>query len=478
MSYLSFLNQKCVRLSHILGKTVSSKLLVKVTSFFIINYFHFFYKIYFTMEYEVVKLGIESLKSKVLKRISQESLKKDYQEIGTFIKKRRKDLNMTQDMISNGICSISYLSKIENNQIAPNAFFIKEIMSKLDIEEDFVNKNLEDQSYLQKTIQAVFYSNKETLDGIYQEIESIKDNVTINICKLGYHMIVSKKLSGDPLMRLEALIMNMNDLELKAYLLFSSLYFIGYNDYKTALEVLLMSFSIKSGNDYIDALTHEQTYYVKQRLLKKNSSLQHYDEAMRIYRKYFNNERTMKVTLHKIHYLCDENPKLALDQIDQVKVGLLSSVNKDYYYFLRGKISFLLQRFQECVGYLSHIDEDSSFHIEKLLLLYEIFIQENDADMQREVRNIISDYKMKRSDMKSKVYYHYLNETEEKGKKLYLRDIAIPFSIKSNNYRMLLFYTNKIMEICINNSRYKEATQYYKKCNREIKQVDQILLSV
>ena len=63
-------------------------------------------------------MGIESLKSKVQKRIHQESIKKDYQEIGTFIKKRRKDLNMTQDMISNGICSISYLSKIENNQIA------------------------------------------------------------------------------------------------------------------------------------------------------------------------------------------------------------------------------------------------------------------------------------------------------------------------------------------------------------------------
>ena len=426
----------------------------------------------------MIELGIESLKSKVQKRIHQESIKKDYQEIGTFIKKRRKDLNMTQDMISNGICSISYLSKIENNQIAPNTFFIKEIMSKLEIEEDFVNKNLEDQTYLQKTIQAIFYTNVETLENVYQDVVGIEDNVTINICKLGYQTIVANRLSGDPLMRLEALIMNMNNLELKAYLLFSALYFIGYDDYKTALEVLMMSLSISGGNEYIYALTHEQAYYVKQRLLKKNSSLQHYDEAMRIYRKYFNNNRTMRLTLQKIYYLSDENPKLAIDQMDKVKVELLSDLNKDFYYYNKGRLSFLMERYQETVGYLSHIKEDSTLHIDKLLLLYEICLIEDDFDMQEEMKSIIAEYKMKRTDMKNKVYYHYLNETIEEDLKIYLRDIAIPFSIKSNNYKMLKFYTDKIMEICINNSRYKEATQYYKKCNKEMERVERILYEV
>lgn len=423
-------------------------------------------------------MGIESLKSKVQKRIHEESIKKDYQEIGTFIKKRRKDLNMTQDMISNGICSVSYLSKIENNQIAPNAFFIKEIMSKLEIEEDFVNKNLEDQIYLEKTIQTIFYKNEDKLKGIYEDLTGINDNITINICKLGYQIIVENRLSGDPLMRLEALIMNMNNLELKAYLLFSALYFIGYDDYKTALEVLMMSLSISGGNEYIYALTHEQTYYVKQRLLKKNSSLQHYDEAMRIYRKYFNNDRTMRLTLKKISYLSDENPKLAYEQIDKVKVELLSGMNKDFYYYIKGSLSFLLERFQESAGYLSHIKEDSFMHIDKMLLLYEICLVENDFDMLEEIKVIISDYKMKRTDMKSKVYYHYLNEETEDNLKLYLRDIAIPYSIKSNNYKMLQFYTNKIMEICIRNSRYKEATQYYKKCHKELDRVERILYEV
>ncbi len=423
-------------------------------------------------------MGIESLKSKVQKRIQQEELKKDYQEVGTFIKKRRKDLNMTQDMISNGICSVSYLSKIENNQIAPNAFFIKEIMTKLDIEEDFVKKNLEDQTYLQKTIQAIFYYDEQGMNDIYQEIESVEDNITIDICKFGYKTVYANKLSGDVMMRLESLIMNMNNIELKTYLLFSAMYFIAYDDYKTALEVLLMSLTIKGGNDYIFALLNEQTFYVKQRLLKKNSSLQHYDEAIRIYRKYFNNDRTMTLTLHMLHYLSDENPKLAFQKIDKVKVELLSERTRDYYFLVKGKLSFMMHRYQESVGYLSHIKEDSKFHIEKLLLLYEICLYENDLDMQHEIKKIVSEYKMRRTDLKSKVYYHYLNEKNEENLKLYLRDIAIPFSIKSSNYKMLQFYTDKIMEICINNSRYKEATQYYRKCHRELIQVDRILYEV
>lgn len=446
-----------------------------ITLFFIKNLLLFCLRIYIRIVLEVITLGIESLKSKVQKRLQQEELKKDYQEVGTFIKKRRKDLNMTQDMISNGICSVSYLSKIENNQIAPNAFFIKEIMNKLEIEEDFVKKNLEDQSYLQKTIQGIFYSDEESVKSMYDDIVDVDDNVTIDICKFGYMTVFEKKMSGESMMRLEAMIMNMSNLELKTYLLFSSLYFIAYDDYKTALEVLSLGLSIKGGNDYIQALINEEMYYVKQRLLKKNSSLQHYDEAMRIYRKYFNNDRIMILTLRMIDYLSIEHPIVGYEKINQLNEGLLSERTSAFFYFLKGKLSFFLERYQESVGYLSHIPEGSEYHIDKLILLYEICLIEDDMDMLEELKLIISDYKMKRSDLRSKVYYHYLNERTEEDLKVYLRDVAIPFSIKSCNYQMLKFYTDRIMEICINNSRYKEATQYYKKCNKEIERVNCLL---
>ena len=65
-------------------------------------------------------MSISSLKNRINKRIELEKFKSDFTDIGSFIKKKRKELNVTQDEISTGICSISYLSKIENNQIIPN----------------------------------------------------------------------------------------------------------------------------------------------------------------------------------------------------------------------------------------------------------------------------------------------------------------------------------------------------------------------
>lgn len=66
-------------------------------------------------------------------------------------------------------------------------------------------------------------------------------------------------------------------------------------------------------------------------------------------------------------------------------------------------------------------------------------------------------------------------EQNKESVKEYLRDIAIPYSIKINDYYGLEKYTNEIMDICITNSRYKEAVQHYKRWQKEKNKISQIL---
>lgn len=423
-------------------------------------------------------MGVTSLKNKINKRIKKEHYKNDYHEIGTFIKKRRKDLNLTQDIISNGICSISYLSKIENGQIAPNEFFVKEIMSKLDIEEDFLNKSLADQSYLDKIIKNFFYNDNESMDVLYEEIKEIEDNLIINICKFGYFVFKYRKLNSDYMVSLENLVMNMSNIELKTYLLFSSLYFMSHDDYKTALELLLLSENITATNDYLHAMINEYLYYVKQRLLKKNCSLGHFEEAKRIYAKYMNGIRGMSLVLNRIKFISVENPKQSLELLEKVKTTLLNEFNLEYYYYLKSKVLFSLGRYNESVVFLNNITDESTLFTSKMVLLYEICLLESDLDMLKEITILFKEYSTKNADLRDKVYYHYLIQKDEENKKEYLRDIAIPFSIKTSDYTSLKIYVNHIIEICISNSRYKEATQYYRKYQREIDKVEKILYSV
>lgn len=422
-------------------------------------------------------MGITSLKNKVSKRIKNESLKTDFQEIGVFIKKRRKDLNLTQDIISNGICSVSYLSKIENGQISPNEYFVKEIMTKLEIEEDFLNKNLEDKSYLNKAIKCFFYMDMTGMEILFEEIKTIEDNLIINICKFGYLVSKFNRLNSDYVVSLENLVMNMSDLELKTYLLFSTLYFISHDDYKTALELLLMATELNVQNDYLTAMINEYLYYVKQRLLKKNCSSENFEEAYRIYTKYLNSERSTSIVLNRIKYLSEENPKQSLELLENVKTTLLKGFNHEFYQYLKARILFNLECYNEAVISLSNIKDDSQLFTSKMVLLYEICLLEEDTEMLEEIKSILKEFRSKKSDLKDKVYFHFLTQKDEENKKEYLRDIAIPFSIKTSDYHSLNFYIEYIMDICISNSRYKEATQYYKKYTKEISKVERILYS-
>lgn len=65
-------------------------------------------------------------------------------EVGQLIKKHRLLKNMNQEMLCDGICSISYLSKIESGLVTANAEIMGHLFSKLDI--DFIT----DESFLRE----------------------------------------------------------------------------------------------------------------------------------------------------------------------------------------------------------------------------------------------------------------------------------------------------------------------------------------
>lgn len=55
--------------------------------------------------------------------------------IGSALRLKRKELKMTLEEGAEGICSISYLSKLENNQIDPNLDFVDKLVERFDLKE-------------------------------------------------------------------------------------------------------------------------------------------------------------------------------------------------------------------------------------------------------------------------------------------------------------------------------------------------------
>ena len=171
-------------------------------------------------------MNLSSLKNKIERRNHYRNTQEEFQDIGNVIKDKRKKMNMTQDAISKGICSISYLSKIENNQIIPNEFFVKEIMERLEVDDLVVDKTINDLKTLRQLTYDIFYNRTDSIIQLYEEIKSINHNVVINVCKLGCLLNLKKQGSNQYVLMLENLVYNMSNYELKAFLFFSTEYFI------------------------------------------------------------------------------------------------------------------------------------------------------------------------------------------------------------------------------------------------------------
>jgi hypothetical protein len=367
------------------------------------------------------------------------------------------------------------LSKIENNQIVPSEFYIKEIMNKLDIDQAIYTKSIQDRQYIEKIIKFFYYLEDESIEALFEEIKDIEHNLVINLCKLGYIVYFNQEDHDQYVMMLENLVANMSDLDIQVYLLFAALYFVSHQKYKTALELILLQESLPQQNNYLVGMFHELAYHVKHRLHIVHSANEDYHTAMHMFTKHHNMKRIVRLALTKVETLSEEHPKKALKMLESIKISYLDQDLQDQYYFQKSNVLYTLHRFQEATMALKNIDKGSLYFMRKMTLLLRICQIEEDFDMMSEIKKILESYIPSKHEMSTKIYYHYLSQSDKEDQKQYLRDIAIPFSIRSEDYKHLKRYTDDIMQLCVDNSRYKEAMQHYHRYQKEMHKIQQLL---
>ncbi len=421
-------------------------------------------------------MSIDSLRNRIEKRKMFEQKKQDYSDIGSVIKKKRKELRKTQDEIAKGICSISYLSKIENNQIVPNEWSVKEIMSRLDINPDIFVESLAEAKHLNDIIRAIYHLDDEGVRSVYKKISHIELNATINLCKLAYTIYFELEDKNQYVMMLEHLVNNMNDLEISLYLYLAALYFVSNQKYKIAFELINLYNNIPKTDFYLEAMIKDLSYQIKIRLFKKSCAALDYRDARELYTRSHNMKRLLRLSLNRINEISEEHPKRALKMISNLQCELLSKDEVDYVSFLKAKIHMDLSQYQEASLILKDINEQSPYYFRKMTLLYEICLIEGDENTASDIENKLITLIPHKKEIEYKIKYHYLTQKTPERKKEYLRDIAIPVSIRTEDYKMLRNYTMEIMQICMENSRYKEATSFFQKYQREVEKVNRILV--
>lgn len=90
-------------------------------------------------------------------------LPKHQSNIGSALKHRRKELKLTLEEGAFGICSISYLSKVENNLIIPTDKYVVLLEERYDINIDYEKDELHHQN-ISEIIEALFYDLNYQID--------------------------------------------------------------------------------------------------------------------------------------------------------------------------------------------------------------------------------------------------------------------------------------------------------------------------
>ena len=114
---------------------------------------------------------------------------------GSAVKYKREEMNMTLEEASAGICSLSYLSKLENNIIKPSEHFVEKFKRRFNIEEDYVYDSDDFKVILEKIIQALLLD--ETLEkDILENFEQREDYESV-LVSFAYYVLIDDQSQID-----------------------------------------------------------------------------------------------------------------------------------------------------------------------------------------------------------------------------------------------------------------------------------------
>ena len=246
------------------------------------------------------------------------------------------------------------------------------------------------------------------------------------------------------------------------------------NLYTTALELLVITKDIPIDNQKMRSMIFEQSFYIMSRLNLHNSANEDYKKAQFLLQSLGNQRRILEMNYKKVEMILNETPNQAASLLESLHKGSLATHTTDKYMILKAEILIVTKQVSKAMIVLKDIDDTSVYYMRKMVMMYQICLENLDYEMMKVIKEALVDYHPSKEEMHDKVMYHYLISNNE-DKKEYLRDVAIPFSIRTEHYRNLKFYTHEIMQICIDTSRYKEATQFYKKYQRELERIDNIM---
>jgi len=389
-----------------------------------------------------------------------------YQGIGDRIKKRRLELKFTQEAVARGICSNTYVSKIENNKLVPNPEQLTLIMERIDMTLEEVGLPDQMVEYLEASIECFFYKDTKEYEKIFRKVEHLEFSSLVYIIRLGYYVLKEQnaeaKIYYDEMSRYYN---SLEDFGFATFVIYGCFYNININDFRTARFIIDLVKNRLRNDDKLYALYSYLNFVTYGSINLSHSATISSAIAHDIFNKTGNKNRNFEFLMYSNIFRAYEGSvghvKLRSEQLEP-----LSKKQKNYYLFVLSVTSTNSQR------YLKLMDKDSEYYYGALYLVAIGCLSENRMTKYNEIKK-----KLKENRNLTSLHFGYLDflkNYETKNTSMIKENIinfGLPFAFKNQNIFLIQRLKEEIKDIFSNKNRYKDALKYISKCEAEIKRI-------
>lgn len=398
-----------------------------------------------------------SLHSRITRR-KEEMNEFYYRSLGEWIRRGRLKRQLTQEALAKGICSNTYISKIENNKIAVNQDHLFLIMEKMGVPQQNIGLPEKMVENLEKSIQYFYYRDLEAYASLVHAIEKYTYGILIFVIRLGYYVLIENFDEAKKLYEMMDRYFNsLEDFGFTTFLIYGCFYHVGRHDYLSARLILESAKDKLTNNEPLFALYAYLRFIVYGELHLFNRARDGLETAKQLFFNHGNAARLSEaMALSRLYRLYEKDP--CTDPWCSRFGELLSGHRRNL-----GLIVFSRESTHP-LDYLDRLDETSDFYATGLFFKALYLFESKDVEAYERVKETLASLiPQSRQELDYLQTLTFIEDGEELFLKDYLVHYALPLaeSIQSIYFHALV--TQTISRILTAKKRYKDSKNYLQK---------------
>lgn len=389
--------------------------------------------------------------------------------VGEIIRKARIELNLTQENVAKGICSNTYISKLENNQIIGNRDCLSLIMERVNVPYEVVDLPKQMIADLTNALDYYIRHDTEQFRTLIDTHAKYDFGVIVQIIRFGYAVLTEQIEDAHRMHReLYHYFSSMDDYAFSVFLLFAVDYHHLNQDYKEAKYILELCNQFHHLGKRMVSYLHYQLFLNYGFLHEFATSSKHQTVARSHFILEENTYRMHHMDMMAVLFGIYESGRLHHTIAPSV-LEMFSKRERDQYYLTIAQFSDNLEEVLEM------IDQDSHVRNEKYYLKCRYLLLQNRIEEYQIAKGAFLSIQANHAHRPD--YYKLLSLQEERKlleEKELLLDEFIPHALITQNIWKIEKLFRRVSQISFETKRYKDAAMYLSFITSEIESIRRI----